>query len=134
MQIQADKLDYNKETQEITASGNIASTKNDATITSGKVVAKPEEKKVEQSPHAEAIQLVMTTQMDEIRKIDGNDWLFDVKARCWEAKRLFYPGLIDSTHTFQVTYRIDGQLAQSWMVDTRKKTVEIEKAKTAGGK
>lgn len=95
---------------------------------------KADEKKVEKSPHAEAIQLVMTTKQDEIQKADANDWWHDVKTREWKARRPFHPGVIDSTHMFEVTYRIDGQLAQSWMVDTRNKTVEVQKAKTAEGK
>ncbi len=95
---------------------------------------KVDEKKVEMSPHAQAIQLVMTTQQDEIQKVDADDWWHDVKTREWKAKRLFHPGTIDSTHMFEVTYMIDGQFAQSWTVDTRNKTVEIQKAKTSEGK
>jgi hypothetical protein len=85
----------------------------------------------ETSPHAEAIQLVMTTQQAEIRNVDANDWWHDMKTREWKAKRPFHPGTIDSTHMFIVTYLIDGQLAQSWVVDTRNNTVAVEKAKTA---
>ena len=98
--------------------------------------AKPEaeDKKQEISPHAEAIHLVASTQQDEIKKIDKGDWWHDVKTREWKVKRPFHPGTIDSTHMFTVTYRIDGQLAQSWIVDTRNKTVEVEKAKTTEGK
>lgn len=91
----------------------------------------PQGARPETSPHAEAIQLVMSTQQAEIRKIDPNDWWHDVKAREWKARRPFHPGTIDSTHMFVVTCRIDGQIAQSWLVDTRSKMVEVEKAKTA---
>ena len=87
--------------------------------------------KVETSPHAEAIRLVMSTQQYEIRKVDAGNWWHDVKTREWKAKRPFYPGIFDSTHTFIVTYRINGNRAQSWLVDTRKGTVQIEKASTA---
>ena len=92
---------------------------------------KADDKRVEVSPHAEAIHLVASTQQGEIRKIDKGDWWHDVKTREWKVKRPFHPGTIDSTHMFVVTYRIDGQIAQSWLVDTRNKTVEVEKAKTA---
>ena len=95
---------------------------------------KPENKAPEMSPHAAAIHLVASTQQEMIRRIDPGDWWHDVKTRQWEIKRPFHPGLVDSTHMFIVTYRIDGQLAQSWVVDTRKKTVEIEKAKPADDK
>jgi len=91
----------------------------------------PEQTAQDESPRAEAIRLVMSTQQDIIRKVDRNDWWHDVKTREWKAKRPFYPGTIDSTHMFIVTYRIDGQLAQSWVVDTRNRTVEVEKARTA---
>jgi hypothetical protein len=76
----------------------------------------------------------MSTQQDEIRKVDRSDWMQDVKTREWTAKRPFFPGIIDSTFMFEVTYRIDGQLAQSWMVDVRNRTVEVKKAETSQGK
>jgi hypothetical protein len=91
----------------------------------------PQENAVETSPHADAIQLVMTTQQDEIRKVDGNDWWHDVKPREWQARRPFHPGTIDSTHMFVVTYRIDGNVVQSWMVDTRNRTVDIERSRAS---
>jgi len=73
----------------------------------------------------------MTTQQAEIRNVDGNDWWHDVKPREWKAERPFPPGTIDSTHMFIVTYQIDGQIAQSWFVDTRSKKVEVWNAKAA---
>ena len=95
------------------------------------VVGEEKEEKVELSPHASALMLVFESQRDEIRKVDREKWWHDVKEREWVVKRPFYPGVIDSTHTFTVTYRIDGKVAQSWMVDTRKKTVDIVKAPAA---
>ena len=88
---------------------------------------KTDEKKPEQSPHAEAIQLVMSTQQEIIRKVDTNNWWHDVKTREWKAKRPFHPGTIDSTHMFVVSYHIDGKKVRSWFVDTRKKQVQSEK-------
>ena len=37
-------------------------------------------------------------------------------------------GLIDSTHLFDVSYRIDGKIVASWLVDTRAGTVQPETA------
>ncbi len=88
------------------------------------VVRSEEEKKPEVSPHAEAIQLVMTTQKETIRKVDREVWWHDVKERQWRAKRPFAPGTIDSTHLFVVSYDIDGKSVYSWFVDTSKKTVQ----------
>ena len=94
--------------------------------------AKPKEKKKpEISPHAQAIQLVMATQQKKIREVDRNNWWHDVKEREWKAKRPFYPGHIDTTHMFVVSYHIDGKAVHSWWVDTRKKTVQSRKIEPA---
>jgi len=87
----------------------------------------PEQTAQEESPHAEAIRLVMSTQQDIIRKVDPNNWWHDVKTREWRAKRPFLPGTIDSTHMFVVSYHIDGKAVHSWLVDTRTKQVQSEK-------
>jgi hypothetical protein len=90
------------------------------------------------SPHAEALALVLRTQADEIRRVEapetadgkGNErWWFDTKERTWIVRRSVEPGVIDSTHLFQVTYRIDEKRVVGWIVDTRKGTVDRSEAK-----
>ena len=101
------------------------------------VAANPEKgRKPEESPHAAAIQLVMATQQETIRKVDQGDWWHDVKEREWKAKRPFHPGAFDSTHMFVVSYHIEGKVACSWSVDTRAKKVQrqevLEKNRNGG--
>lgn len=83
----------------------------------------------ETSPHAQAIQMVMQTQSEAIRKADQGNWWHDTKSREWVAQRPFAPGTIDSTHLFNVTYTIDGVAVSSWLVDTRTRSVQIRKEK-----
>ena len=90
----------------------------------GIAIAKSSGKESETSPHAAALQLVIQTQADRIRAVDPGDWWTDVKEREWVVKRPFGPGDIDSTHWFNVTYRIDGHDVASWFVDTRSGKVE----------
>ncbi len=78
-------------------------------------------------PHLEAINLVVKTQFDNIRKIDKGDWWFDSLKREWSVRWPFGPGAIDSTHLFIVTYKIDEKEMISWQVDIRKKTVEKQR-------
>jgi len=78
----------------------------------------------DRSPHAEAITLVMRTQGDLIKTVDQENWWHDTKARTWTATRPFSPGTLDSTHLFQVEYRIDGNLAAKWLVDTQRSSVQ----------
>lgn len=80
--------------------------------------------KVQASPHAEAIQLVIKTQQARIREVDQENWDHDVKDRSWTVRRPFHPGIIDSTRMFNVSYRIDGKEVAAWMVDTAKGTVQ----------
>jgi hypothetical protein len=70
---------------------------------------------------ATAIRIVLDTQGEKIRAVDSpNEWWHDAKERSWSVKRPFEPGRIDSTHTFTVTYKINGVVAATWQVDTRK--------------
>jgi hypothetical protein len=85
--------------------------------------------KVERSPHAAALELVFRTQQARIREVDGEDWWQDVKERQWVVKRPFAPGVIDSTHWFNVSYRIDGRDVATWCVDTAKGQVQLMDAK-----
>jgi hypothetical protein len=96
----------------------------------GLAVGANNETKPDKSPHGDAVELVIRTQADEIRKLEtpgregGDDsWWHDTKERTWVVKRPFAPGVIDSTHLFEVTYRIDGKDVATWSVDTRKGTV-----------
>jgi hypothetical protein len=75
--------------------------------------------KVEASPHAAALELIFKTQQARIRAVDQENWWHDVKERSWVVRRPFAPGTIDSTHLFEVSYRIEGKTAASWLVDTR---------------
>ena len=92
--------------------------------------AQPQEgDKIETSPHAAALELVFKTQAARIRAVDTENWWHDVKERTWSVRRPFSPGYIDSTYMFEVSYRIDGNVAAAWLVDTRKKTVELRQPK-----
>src|SRR3712207_1371606 len=73
-----------------------------------------EEKKVEPSPHTAALELVFRTQQERIRAVDRENWWHDTKERTWVAQRPFGPGFINSTHLFDVSYRIDGKVAAAW--------------------
>jgi len=67
-----------------------------------------------------AIQLVLETQQDKIQSVDNPaDSSHDTKERSWSVKRPVEPGVLDTTHTFTVTYRIDGVSVASWQVDTK---------------
>lgn len=66
-----------------------------------------------------ALRIVLDTQQDKLRVIDSPDsWWHDAKERSWSVERPAEPGVLDTTHTFTVTYRIDGILVASWRVDT----------------
>lgn len=80
--------------------------------------------KIETSPHAEAVQLVLKSQQKHIRAVEEDDWWHDVKERAWVVKRPFHPGNVDSTHLFDVSYRVAGREVAIWLVDTRKGTVQ----------
>ena len=74
-----------------------------------------------QAPHAMAIALVAAQRSDEIaaldRKLgDGSPWL-DTHQRSWEVRRSVAPGILDTTHTLKVVYRIDGVVVGRWKVD-----------------
>jgi hypothetical protein len=83
-----------------------------------------EARKIEQSPHAAALEVVFKTQQARIREVDPGNWWHDVKERQWTVRRPIYPGWIDSTHLFRVGYRIDGKEVAAWMVDTYKGKAE----------
>ena len=67
-----------------------------------------------------ALRIVLDTQQARIRELDTPDsWWSDTKERTWSVKRPFEPGVLDTTHTFLVTYSIGGKIVASWQVDTR---------------
>ena len=85
--------------------------------------------KVQTSPHGEAIALVIKTQQTRIREVDQENWEHDVKERTWHVRRPFHPGIIDSTHMFNVSYHIDGKEVAAWLVDTAKGSVQSAQVK-----
>jgi hypothetical protein len=93
------------------------------------IYAEPDKEDHNQSPHAEALALVLANQQKVIAKVDAENWWHDVKERQWVVKRPFAPGTIDSTHLFEVTYRIDSKDVASWIVNTQKKSVQQTGAK-----
>jgi len=83
-----------------------------------------EKTKPETSPHGEALNLVLSTQQKTIRDVDKENWWHDTVTREWSVKRPFAPGVYDSTHWFDVSYKIGGKEVASWFVDTSKKQVK----------
>lgn len=79
----------------------------------------------EDSPHSEAIRLVMKVRADEVRAAEikalekaENRW-FDTRERTWSVKRPNGPGISDSRHYFTVIYAIDGHVVGTWSVNTQ---------------
>lgn len=73
-----------------------------------------------ESPHAQAIRLVMDKRTDQINQLEDEEGRWhDTNERTWSAKRPITPGVIDSTHYFEVTYTIDGHVVGRWFVNTR---------------
>jgi len=69
---------------------------------------------------ASAIQIVLQTQSIKIRAVDNpQSWSLDTKERSWSVKRPIGPGVLDTTHTFIVSYKIDGATVATWQVDSR---------------
>ena len=93
------------------------------------LAAQREGDKVVASPHSAALELVFKTQAAHIRAVDTENWWHDTKERTWVVKRPFSPGVIDSTHMFEVKYRIDGKEAAAWLDDTNKKSVQLREPK-----
>lgn len=79
------------------------------------------------NPVIEAINLVASTQKNEIREADRkvaeSDWWVDTMERDWIVKRPFGPGIFDSTQWFYVSYKVNGRILMSWFVDLGKGTV-----------
>lgn len=77
----------------------------------------------QQSSPTTAIRIVVTTQQAKIRAVDNPDsWWHDTKVRTWLVKRPVEPGVLDTTHLFIVTYKINGAVVASWRVNTNKGT------------
>jgi hypothetical protein len=86
----------------------------------------------DRSPHAKALALVMRTQADVIKAVDTENWWHDTKTREWTAQRPFAPGTLDSSHMFQVEYKIDGLVVARWLVDTERRSVQRRTVSNAG--
>jgi hypothetical protein len=88
---------------------------------------KATEDRENRNPILEAINLVASTQQDEIKaadeKVSESDWWSDTLDREWIVKRPFGPGIFDSTHWFYVSYKVNGRILMSWFVDLNKGTV-----------
>ena len=99
----------------------------------------------DESPHADAIALVLKRQQKEIAlaeqaflKINDTDWSFRAKRswsydtikRSWSVNRVFPPGYFNLSHFFAVDYLINDKVVCSWSVDTRRKTAELAKNKS----
>ena len=70
-----------------------------------------------------AVQVVLATRQDQLRELDDPEsWWHDTKERTWSVKRPFDPGVLDTTHMFLVSYKIDGTIVATWQVDTREGT------------
>jgi len=98
-----------------------------------------------ESPHADAITLVIESRKKDIEQAEkmyfeerGMDWWrgepsqyrwHDTITRSWSVTRPVAPGVVDSTHWFLVAYSINGVVACSWSVDTRKKKAELQNLK-----
>lgn len=95
------------------------------------------------SSQSDAIALVINKQQKEIAQaelayfrengvgswrggIEQYHWS-DILTRSWDAVRPDAPGVIDSTHSFDVFYSIKSEIVASWTVDTRKKKVQLHK-------
>ena len=93
------------------------------------------------SPHAVALSLVLGSQQEVIANAElkhfkekGTDgflggseqyWWHDIIERKWTLKRPFYPGGIDSSHWFMVSYSLGEDVVCEWIVDTRKRKVQL---------
>lgn len=69
---------------------------------------------------ATALKIVLDTQQAKLQELDSPDsWWHDTKERTWSVRRPFELGVLDTTHTFVVSYSIDGATVAFWQVDTR---------------
>ena len=78
----------------------------------------------EATPSA-ALRLVLGSQADEIARVDAAHFVHehDTKLHAWTVQRPVAPGVLDTTHTYVVSYRIDGETVARWVVDTRERRV-----------
>ena len=77
-----------------------------------------------ESPHLQAISLVMELRASEIEGFEDSDekW-HDVQDRTWSVRRPVHPGVLDTTHYFEVSYSIGGRAVATWKVNTRRRLV-----------
>lgn len=74
-----------------------------------------------ESLHFQAISLVMELRASEIAEFeDLNSKWHDTQTRTWSVRRPFDPGVLDTTHYFEVSYSIGGTAVATWIVNTRR--------------
>ena len=95
---------------------------------------------LEEMPHSQALQLVLSTQEKRIRAIEeafskskpkgknsGDEpWWFDTISRTWKVVRPFAPGVFDSRPNLTVTYYIGDELVGRWWVDLASETATFQ--------
>ena len=89
------------------------------------------------NPHSEAIKLVIEDQREYLEELEKSKsgkasvW-HDRLAREWTSVRPFDPGYIDSTHWFNVTFKIEGEILAMWLVNLKTRTVQKQKKEVTG--
>lgn len=75
-------------------------------------------------PHAAALTLLLERCARDIEELESpnNDW-HDVTPRRFVIRRPFWPGTIDSTHTFDAEYYLGDTLLRRWSIDLRERAV-----------
>lgn len=80
------------------------------------------------SAHGEALYLVVSTQTEELRRLDPDVDELDTAPRTWTVHRPAASETLDKANTFIVTFSIDGRPTASWYVNTAEGTVELRNA------
>jgi hypothetical protein len=75
------------------------------------------------SAHGEAIHLVVSTQAQQLQRLDADAAADELVPRTWSVYRPATGGL-DTDNTFTVDFAIGGRLVASWYVNTGEGTVE----------
>ena len=88
----------------------------------------------EKSPHEDALELVLKTQGDVVRKAEdawgpirkpdeARSWWHDIEVRTWRVWRSSPTGFRDTSHSFEVGYFIAGDEVALWGVNTQVRKV-----------
>ena len=93
-------------------------------VVNASVAASTETAGETESPHFQAISLVMELRASEIAGLEDPDGKWhDVQDRTWSVRRPFHPGVLDTTHYFEVSYSIGGRAVATWKVNTKRRLV-----------